>query len=294
MCKYIEEEQNKKIDEILNEGLSNFEENIFFRKKKFTNDKNNNRNYFRTCAGKKNNFLDYDNNNNFFKNIKSNQKPQIIYYDGKSSNLIKSTIEALNIGLYKPNKNKKLKSKRRNIKGNLIQKYKSFNKLNSIFFIENEKNNSIIDNNIKKFSTQNLNNKITYDNIIEDTKISDEEDETKIKSKNLVKTKKPKKIYKNFEYKEKYNKVKKEYKNIKTQLKKVQKSNKKLDERIKKFNYKLAHQNEIKDEAVKIQDYNDELRQKNIYSENIRIKQLKLIEKLSREISELKKKNNIY
>ena len=113
----INEEQQKQVDEFLDEGILNFKNNLVYEKKIFSKKKilNNNKNILHIKKEKTITTDKIINNNN------NNQKFDYLTYNGQSTEMINRTIQALNTGLYfKP------KSKIKEYDSHIIQskKYK--------------------------------------------------------------------------------------------------------------------------------------------------------------------------
>lgn len=189
----VNEEQNKRVEELLDEGIANLgipidnidinipplssqndikynpEDNI---KLNLDNNENYNFNYNTESS------FDFINQNNFenknkFNNDFEKKKPNCIYYGGKikNNNLINKTIDALNTGLIIPSNNKRDIDKHKNE----VKKNKSYDNCqmdhdkNGFKIKKNKKIPNLMNNKKKNDSNKNLNNDIyeynNYNNV---------------------------------------------------------------------------------------------------------------------------------
>ena len=93
-----------------------------------------------------------------------------------------------------------------------------------------------------------------------------------------------KKIIKNLDWKEKYDEIKKNQKSILKELTNIQKQNDNIEDRINKVKYNSENINNIKSDLLKKQINYDKLNNKFKKSENLRMKQMGLIEKITKEM----------
>ena len=196
----INEEQNKKVEEFLDEEISNFKRNLISEKE---------------IPGKSNKIQNYEinkkynsiSNNEDINNEKTNLKYEYITYNGQPTELINNTIDALNTGLhYIPkskikkdfsnvtsgnkkeinhniskkaqNKFKMLKQRlSKNVLGKKINlKKKLINKEEKkINYIKNKKREKSLNINRKSIKTLSIkrNNEINYNSIIQNNSTND-------------------------------------------------------------------------------------------------------------------------
>ena len=327
----IDKNQNKKVEELLEEGIANLkiENNAAYPSR--TNNIYNYQNSQYNSNYLKNTNYNLQKTDNYNININERKKHNYIYYNGLNTDLIDNTIEALNTGLYNsdynknyekkiiPNKNqnihKKIKvenNKEKRINGylqkekdlnisivnndnkdiNNININKTYNNVNNRIKIENydeimDENNyqEQIYNNIPfniNDNIENINNinieKNNNNNIVESNNIEDS-------SKNIKSKKhRTKKVIRNYEWKEKYDEVKKLSSNVLKDLRKIQRENKNLEKRLEKFKNNSENVNVIKSNLLKMQINFDKINNRYKTSENIRMRQIELIEKITKEM----------
>ena len=191
----VNEEQNKRVEELLDEGIANLgipidnidinipplssqndikynpEDNI---KLNLDNNENYNFNYNTESS------FDFINQNNFenknkFNNDFEKKKPNCIYYGGKikNNNLINKTIDALNTGLIIPSNNKRdIDEHKIEVKKNKsYDNYQMENDKNGFKIKKNKKISNLMNNKNINDSNKNLNNDIyeynNYNNVKE-------------------------------------------------------------------------------------------------------------------------------
>lgn len=189
----VNEEQNKRVEELLDEGIANLgipidnidinipplssqndikynpEDNI---KLNLDNNENYNFNYNTESS------FDFINQNNFenknkFNNDFEKKKPNCIYYGGKikNNNLINKTIDALNTGLIIPSNNKRDIDEHKNEvkKNKSYDNYQMDHDKNGFKIKKNKKIPNLMNNKKKNDSNKNLNNDIyeynNYNNV---------------------------------------------------------------------------------------------------------------------------------
>jgi len=189
----VNEEQNKRVEELLDEGIANLgipidnidinipplssqndikynpEDNI---KLNLDNNENYNFNYNTESS------FDFINQNNFenknkFNNDFEKKKPNCIYYGGKikKNNLINKTIDALNTGLIIPSNNKRDIDEHKNEvkKNKSYDNYQMDHDKNGFKIKKNKKIPNLMNNKKKNDSNKNLNNDIyeynNYNNV---------------------------------------------------------------------------------------------------------------------------------
>lgn len=340
----INEEQNKRVEEFLDEEISNFKRNLI-SEKKIPGKSKKIQNYE---INKKYNLIS---NNKDINNVKTNFKYEYITYNGQPTELINNTIDALNTGLhYIPkskikkdfsnvtsgnkkginhniskkaqNKFKTLKQRlSKNVLGKKINlKKKLINKEEKkINYIKNKKREKSL--NINRKSIKNLsierNNEINYNSIIQNNSTNDNSikisEKPNISSKNLIinnfnekynsnnKIKfgiiRKNKIYKkptsknktkNYEMKEKYEKLDSECKDTKNKIDCLRCKNKNIEIRIDELKDKYDYIKKIRSDNDKNELNLNKLDNAYKYSENIKLKQIKLIQKIANEIQDLK------
>ena len=189
----VNEEQNKRVEELLDEGIANLgipidnidinipplssqndikynpEDNI---KLNLDNNENYNFNYNTESS------FDFINQNNFenknkFNNDFEKKKPNCIYYGGKikNNNLINKTIDALNTGLIIPSNNKRDIDEHKNEvkKNKSYDNYQMDHDKNGFKIKKNKKIPNLMNNKKKNDSNKNMNNDIyeynNYNNV---------------------------------------------------------------------------------------------------------------------------------
>ena len=328
----VDDEQNIKVEQLLDEGISVF-------KNTFNNEKQLNNNLY--IKQDINNFL---NNANIYplnerQSVnKYYSKNNFITYNGQNTELINNTIEALNTGLkylskntiknfktntinnnnkkrkisslikkapkiYRTGKNKMILNnkgnKNTNIKNKLINEKKYFKNptnnnrkknFNTVERISNHssiiQNISTIDNSIKNYNNKNTNSIYT---------IMDKKDKKTNFKKNLFRNKNFNKLenkkskLKPKKWEEKYEKVKALCNITRKQISDLRNDNDYIEFRINEIKDKSNNIKKIiKNRAIKKKKYIDELNNKNEYNKDIIIQQKNLIEKISKEIDDLK------
>ena len=345
----INEEQNKKVEEFLDEEISNFKRNLISEKE---------------IPGKSNKIQNYEinkkynsiSNNEDINNVKTNFKYEYITYNGQPTELINNTIDALNTGLhYIPkskikkdfsnvtsgnkkeinhniskkaqNKFKTLKQrlsknvlgKKINLKKKLINISNNNKEEKKINYIKNKKREKSLNINRKSIKTLSIkrNNEINYNSIIQNNSTNDNSikisEKPNISSKNLIinnfdekcnsnnKIKfgiiRKNKIYKkptsknktkNYEMKEKYEKLDSECKDTKNKIDCLRCKNKNIEIRIDELKDKYDYIKKIRSDNDKNELNLNKLDNAYKYSENIKLKQIKLIQKIANEIQDLK------
>ena len=340
----INEEQNKKVEEFLDEEISNFKRNLI-SEKKIPGKSKKIQNYE---INKKYNLIS---NNKDINNVKTNFKYEYITYNGQPTELINNTIDALNTGLhYIPkskikkdfsnvtsgnkkeinhniskkaqNKFKTLKQRlSKNVLGKKINlKKKLINKEEKkINYIKNKKREKSLNINGKSIKTLSIkrNNEINYNSIIQNNSTNDNSikisEKPNISSKNIIinnfnekynsnnKIKfgiiRKNKIYKkptsknktkNYEMKEKYEKLDSECKDTKNKIDCLRCKNKNIEIRIDELKDKYDYIKKIRSDNDKNELNLNKLDNAYKYSENIKLKQIKLIQKIANEIQDLK------
>ena len=327
----VDDEQNIKVEQLLDEGISIF-------KKTFNNENNFNNNLY----------IKHDINNQNNINIQPlNEKQSInsynyqnnyISYNGQNTELINNTIEALNTGLkylpkntiekfetntiknnnkkrrisclikkapknYRTGKNKMIlnnkNEKEINIKNKLINEKKYFKNpinnnrkknFNTVERISNHssiiQNISTIDNSIKNYNYKNTNSIHTIMDK-KDNKVNFKKNLFRNKTFNKLKNKKNK--LKPIKWEEKYEEIKTLCNNTKKQISDIRNDNNYIEFRINGAKDKSNNIKIIKKKSIKKKKYIDDLKNKNEYNKDIIIKQKKLIEKISKEINNLKR-----
>ena len=340
----INEEQNKRVEEFLDEEISNFKKNLIYEKE---------------ALGKKIKIKNYEinkknktiSNSKDINNEKINFKYEYISYNGQPTELINNTIDALNTGLHylpkskikKYHSNVKYENKKEtnsNISKKALNKFKTFkerlsknnigNKINlkkkiinkeekKINYIKNKKRKKSLNINRKSIKTLSIerNNEINYNSIIQNNSTNDNSikisEKPNISSKNLIinnfneknnsnnKIKfgmiRKNKIYKkpfsknntqNYEMKEKYEKLDSECKDTKNKIDCLRCKNKNIEIRIDELKDKYDYIKKIRSDNDKNELNLNKLDNAYKYSENIKLKQIKLIQKIANEIQDLK------
>ena len=353
----VDENQNKRVEELLDEGIANLEINNNIKLSSRINNKYNYKNTynhikFNNNIGNSKQSNNYNNNNfnNNINNISDRPKHNYIYYNGLNTDLIDNTIEALNTGLYNSDdggyceqnlvpknsqniyiKKKANYNKEEKIVNNNSKKDNGLN-INNEFNNENEDINNInpsnnVDNNpikIKNYeenSDENIykeqmennhpiinneniynvqmqnniqNENIEFNNInntnltnLENNDIKEPNNEGLTTNKTSKKHR-TKKAIRNYDWKEKYDEVKKLSKNILKELNIIQKENKNIEKRLDNYKNNSENVNEIKSNLLKKQINYDKINNKYKISENIRMKQIELIEKITKEMKYVK------
>ena len=227
-----------------------------------------------------NGIYEYNNYNNFNANIN--------HEISNEDNIINNHKE------YRPKDmkmNQKHTNYRNNSKNGLIKNNYSFNcnenmpnKISSSF--QNIKNNEYFEN--QNYSNSNINN-INNNNYI---KIQD--NIGKIPKNKIIKKQKIKPSIKqskiNYEWKEKYEEIKKLNNNILKQLQKVQKENMIIEDKLNEVKFESENENisAMKSYLLRKQINYDKLNNDFQISENTRVKQVALIDKLEKEIKYIK------
>ena len=163
----VNKNQNKKVEELLDEGIASLEnENRMAYHSKVNNIYNYQNSHYNTNYLNNNNVYNMrqlDNFNKNFNNVNERKKHNFIYYNGLNTDLIDNTIEALNTGLCNADNNK-------NYKQDLIQKKKQniYKKIK----IQNSKENNI-NNNLQKDENLNINNVSNENDNINNTNNND-------------------------------------------------------------------------------------------------------------------------
>ena len=323
----VDDEQNKIVENILDEGILTITNQISQnkkimqrkKKKKLFNPKNNKR--FNSIK------VDENINNNEGKN-----NFNFIIYSGKTSELINNTITALNMGLnqyqknkisiYNSNINKSSKKRSKNCltKKTQINLTKRNNNISNKFknIIPNVKkafiNTNKIPNNNKKIKntlTKERNLQTYFDSLIENNSTNDNSNNIIKNNKNKIhlfkkdceeKSQKDKRyltlngLYKkskslnakNQKLKEQYEETISECDAIKKKIKEMRNENRNAESRIKDINNKSNNLKQIKNKTLKIQKNLDQLKKIYSYNENIKLKQINLMQKLANEIGNLK------
>ena len=227
-----------------------------------------------------NGIYEYNNYNNFNANIN--------HEISNEDNIINNHKE------YRPKDmkmNQKHSNYRNNSKNGLLKNNYSFNcnenmlnKISSSF--QNIKNNEYFEN--QNYSNSNINN-INNNNYI---KIQD--NIGKIPKNKIIKKQKIKPSIKqskiNYEWKEKYEEIKKLNNNILKQLQKVQKENMIIEDKLNEVKFESENENisAMKSYLLRKQINYDKLNNDFQISENTRVKQVALIDKLEKEIKYIK------
>ena len=227
-----------------------------------------------------NGIYEYNNYNNFNANIN--------HEISNEDNIINNHKE------YRPKDmkmNQKYTNYRNNSKNGLMKNNYSFNcnenmlnKISSSF--QNIKNNEYFEN--QNYSNSNINN-INNNNYI---KIQD--NIGKIPKNKIIKKQKIKPSIKqskiNYEWKEKYEEIKKLNNNILKQLQKVQKENMIIEDKLNEVKFESENENisAMKSYLLRKQINYDKLNNDFQISENTRVKQVALIDKLEKEIKYIK------
>lgn len=323
----VDDEQNKIVENILDEGILTITNQISQnkkimqrkKKKKLFNPKNNKR--FNSIK------VDENINNNEGKN-----NFNFIIYSGKTGELINNTITALNMGLnqypknrisiYNSNINKSSKKGSKNslTKKTQINLTKRNNNISNKFknIIPNVKkafiNTNKIPNNNKKIKntlTKERNLQTYFDSLIENNSTNDNSNNIIKNNKNKIhlfkkdceeKCQKDKRyltlngLYKkskslnpkNHKLKEQYEETISECDAIKKKIKEMRNENRNAESRIKDVNNKSNNLKQIKNKTLKIQKNLDQLTKIYSYNENIKLKQINLMQKLANEIGNLK------
>ena len=323
----VDDEQNKIVENILDEGILTITNQISQnkkimqrkKKKKLFNPKNNKR--FNSIK------VDENINNNEGKN-----NFNFIIYSGKTGELINNTITALNMGLnqypknrisiYNSNINKSRKKGSKNCltKKTQINLTKRNNNISNKFknFIPNVKkafiNTNKIPNNNKKIKntlSKERNLQTYFDSLIENNSTNDNSNNIIKNNKNKIhlfkkdceeKSQKDKRyltlngLYKkskslnakNHKLKEQYEETISECDAIKKKIKEIRNENRNAESRIKDVNNKSNNLKQIKNKTLKIQKNLDQLTKIYSYNENIKLKQINLMQKLANEIGNLK------
>ena len=276
---------NGKSTELINCTIKALNTGLFYLSK--SNIKEYNSNTIQT----KNNHSKFENSNK--KAVKSlkNMNERI------TKNVAKHKINLKKKLINKPSKNiKHIKIKRRNKSCifNFNNNKKSNNTTLSI-----ERNNEISYNSIiqnistldNSFKTRNINK----NKIHSDFSIFKKDDERKNSiEKNSLKynsiSHKDRKQSKYLEFKEKYNKINSECNDTKNQIEKMKNENNNIKFRIENVNKKFLNIKQIRSDNFKNEMNLNKLKNNYDYSENIKMKQINLIQKISKEIKELKTK----
>ena len=313
----IDGERNKKVEELLNEGMSFIQNNISNYKKP-----SNSKTEINT---KSINYENYsiENYNEYNKTInnanKINNTNEYIYYNGQNTELINNTIQALNTGLNYLEKNninnlgekkknyflkraqKKLITKKENISKNINDK-KIDLKTKLINKVKTPINKGIKKKSFEKiYSSTGYNNNLVSEinyktldklnpslNLVNNIKPQNQKDRRYLTYNKLYKRPLSIKQKNNLELKEKYQKLVSEYKSTIKQINEIKNENDTINERINEVKMKFDNLNKIRKNNLNTKKENDELRKRFTYSENIKIRQINLIQKISQEIENLK------
>ena len=340
----INEDQNKRVEEFLDEEITNFKRNLINEKKELEDD-----NKIKNYNFKKNNksISNYKDINNETKNFKY----EYITYNGQTTELINNTISALNTGLHYLKKNKtrkhdsnftsknkqekninitkkapnKLKIPKERISKNVIRKKINLKKKlinkeeKKVNYIKNKKRKKSLNINRESIKTLTIerNNEINYSSIIQNNSTNDNSikisKKSNISAKNLIINNynekfntndnikfgnlRKNKIYKkpssknqekNNEMKEKYEKIKSECNDTKSQINSLKYQNQNIENRINEIKNKCDNIKIIRSENNKNELNLNKLDNAYKYSENIKLKQIKLIQKIANEIQDLK------
>ena len=305
----VEEERNRRVEDLLDEGIENLRINRNNNNIKLNSFRIKIENNLNNNILKNNNILNLDPYNYQINNVNKplkKKKNNYICYNGKNTELINNTIEALNTGLSNPENNNQENSnlrknkikKKKEIKTEEIKKENLFKKNNSdinlnkkVYIKENKlineiKNNfSISDEHINK---QTLENNINSNlNNLEINKNPYQKNLRVLSSKRISNKSNFKKIYKNFDWKDKYNEIKKIRNNVLNQLKKVKENNNIFENRLNNTNNNSKNINLMKNNLLKKRVNYDKMINKFKLGENIRMIQINLIDKITKEMKEI-------
>lgn len=325
----VDNEQNIKVEKLLDEGISTF-------KNTFNSKINLNHNFFNK---NKSNTFQYNTKLYSFngnQTINSYNQYKYITYIGQNTELINDTISALNTGLvYLP------KYENEEFKINTVNNHNNKRKIaclsrkapkncrteNKMISMSNKnkkfniKKKLINDKNYKENTNNNINRKNKYYTIERHTDINHSSiiqnistNDNSIKNYNTnhkssyytVLNKKDKKVNlkkslfrnklknkkaksKDFKWKEKYVKIDALCNDTKKQISNIKNDNKYIKFRIDGIKNKSNNIKRIKNKSKQKKYYVDKLNNKNEYNKDIIIKQKNLIEKISKEIDYLKR-----
>ena len=323
----VDDEQNIKVEKLLDEGISTF-------KTTFNSEININNNFLNT---NKNNIFQYNNKLYSLKGnhtISSYNKHKYITYNVQNTELINDTISALNTGLvylpkyeneeFKTNTVKSHNNKRKiaclsrkapknsRTRNNLISKNNKNKKLNIKKKLINDKNHKEnVNNNINrknKYYTIERHSDINHSSIIQNIStndntnhknsiyaILDKKDKKVNLKKNLFRNKTFNKLKnkraksKDFKWKEKYENIDALCNKTMKQISNLKNDNNYIKFRIDSIKNKSNNIKRIKNKSKQKRNYVDKLNNKNEYNNDTIIKQKNLIEKISKEIDYLKR-----